>query len=778
MGMQLPEWTRTLFLIASGDGWPEADEDQLWALARQWTALGDTVDALQTRVAEPVRAMRRTDWDGPAVAAFGMARGGLTGQQLSGMAVGSQNVAGFVHQTGVNVQYMKIIVLEELLLLAGQIAHLLAMAGPSFGGSLAAVAGLKALGEYLARAGVTWLNAAIASLAISEGLQLGVDAIGQSVQLALHTRRRWDFALTVDASIVGAVGGMLGPLVDRGLGAPLGMIKGRVGEGLSRVVTNASHEYLTSGTSGAVTGRGWTGTPWDATAGMTEGTVDALGRARRHHGAMPSGAALTMASLPAVDTVGAAPDDRSMTGPAEAPGRPDGPPTGEDHAGRRAAPLAATPAGSSGADHPGGRREPDPPVRRLRIDAAQTETGLAHTVSTSGPQTHRVEVFEVNPDGQVHRVDTTPVAPDAAPLSTVAAGESSRTASASDLAQRREEVMSKLEAANLAGVQGFGVFLDPGAGRVMVHLAAAGDPAVLRGQVEGVIGADVTLTIINATLGPQPAPMVTAPAPGTAAVPGAPVRRLRPEQTLQEQTRQGQVQRDATGSETPGPAGPSNSDAGSANSPDLDALWGDLAEPTKVHDRERDDQGDIRLNPLWYRLSDLPPGVVLSHRGGKWRYVVRADGAIYIGAEKFESMLSDDEWENLVGNMRLAEANRDLTVDELKAALRRQGHPTIAAGFTDTGTAVAAPARVGGGLHWNPDMERWEVNDKSGRYMSTTARPGITEERALPWITNVAARLTEHLGVEIAPVPYRTPDAAAPPVGPQSATVPAAGAIA
>ena len=152
MGMQLPEWTRTLFLIASGDGWPEADEDQLWALARQWTALGDTVGGLQAQVAEPVRAMRRTDWDGPAAAAFGMTRDGLAGQQLSGMTAGSQNVASFVHQTGVNVQYMKIIVLEELLLLAGQIAHLVAMAGPSFGGSLAAVAGLKALGAYLARA--------------------------------------------------------------------------------------------------------------------------------------------------------------------------------------------------------------------------------------------------------------------------------------------------------------------------------------------------------------------------------------------------------------------------------------------------------------------------------------------------------------------------------------------------------------------------------------------------------------------------------------------------
>ena len=44
MGMQLPAWVREMFLVVTGDGWPEADEDALWALARAWATIGDTVD--------------------------------------------------------------------------------------------------------------------------------------------------------------------------------------------------------------------------------------------------------------------------------------------------------------------------------------------------------------------------------------------------------------------------------------------------------------------------------------------------------------------------------------------------------------------------------------------------------------------------------------------------------------------------------------------------------------------------------------------------------------
>ena len=675
MGMQLPEWLRTMFLVSTGDGWPEANEDDLWALAREWMNVSDVIDTLEHQLVAPVRSVRRTDWDGPAAAAFEAAANAVRGQgnsALSGMTQGTRSLSKFIHETGVNVEYMKLIVIDQLLILAAQIAYLISIAPATGGASNAGIPALQATGRFFALAAVRQLAISIAA---GEVIQVGLDAAVQLLQVALRTRNKWNTHLTSSAAITGVVGGVLAPgigtLGNMAAKAVQPVLGKTLTEGLEDIAVNAVQESATSIGTGVGTGQGFISTPWDLTAGATEGAVDAGGRLlRRGRGGV---------------------------------GVPDGP--------------------SVFVDVPG---------EALEFDEVTHSFPFSHSTPADWP----------------------PPQSDANLVTRTSTDRPLATAPAEDTWTLTEQLVVRSQ-----------------------WMEAAPPPPLTEYVVP-----DVThrVEVFEAT---STADQHVGGATISGAVPGVPAQRRRG--TVEDQAEPVVVSQtavdpamEATGRETPGPAGPSNSDAGSANSPDLDALWGDLAEPTKVHDRERDDQGDIRLNPLWYRLSDLPPGVVLSHRGGKWRYVVRADGAIYIGAEKLESMLSDDEWENLVGNMRLAKANRDLTVDELKAALRRQGHPTIAAGFTDTGTAVAAPARVGGALLWNPDTERWEVNDKSGRYMSTTARPGITEERALPWITNVAARLTEHLGVEIAPVPFRTPDAAAPPVGPQSATAPAAGAIA
>ena len=300
MGMQLPEWVRGMFLVVTGDGWPEADEDALWALAREWAGVGNAAAGLQVRMLEPVRGVRRTDWDGPAARAFALAGqgpAGLAGRQVQGLAAGSLRVSDFIYETGVNVQYMKIIVLEELVLLAGQIAHLVAMAVPTGGASLAAVPGLQALGQVFARLAQSRLCAWLLSVAAGEVLQLALDSLAQAVQLAARTRTHWDEALTENAAITGAVGGVLGPVVH-------GAVAGLVGRGaVGQVVGSAVHEFGTSAVTGAVTGQGFVGSPWDVTAGATEGAVDAAGQAvgrRRRHGGSPPVLDVEVAVPPAV----------------------------------------------------------------------------------------------------------------------------------------------------------------------------------------------------------------------------------------------------------------------------------------------------------------------------------------------------------------------------------------------------------------------------------------------------------------------------------------------
>src|SRR5215471_2618439 len=124
MGLELPDWVRTTFLVVTGDGWPEADEDDLWALSHTWTQIGDVIYTLEQRIADPVRAARRTGWHGPTADVFtdaGDAFIGQGGQQLTGLAHGARELADFIYDTGTNVQYMKIVVTGELLILAAQI---------------------------------------------------------------------------------------------------------------------------------------------------------------------------------------------------------------------------------------------------------------------------------------------------------------------------------------------------------------------------------------------------------------------------------------------------------------------------------------------------------------------------------------------------------------------------------------------------------------------------------------------------------------------------------
>ncbi len=315
MGMQLPEWARKMFQITTGDGWPEADEDALWALAREWAAVGGAIGTLQYQLMQPVRGVRRSDWDGPAARAFALAGEAPAGRQLAGLATGSHDVSDFIHQTGVNVQYMKIIVIEELVLLAAQISQLLWLSGATFGASLAGIPGLAALGRMLARLATYRLGMWIMSLVMGEAMQLALDSIAQAAQMAAGTRRHWEKALTANAAITGGVSGVLGPIAQGAAGRLFNpeRVKGALGRdltaGLRQVAGSAAHEYFTSGVTGVVTRQGWTGSPWDLTAGATEGTVEALTQLRHRRGGLPpTGVLRHLEALPHLDTMPQAAD--------------------------------------------------------------------------------------------------------------------------------------------------------------------------------------------------------------------------------------------------------------------------------------------------------------------------------------------------------------------------------------------------------------------------------------------------------------------------------------
>jgi hypothetical protein len=193
--------------------------------------------------------------------------------------------------------------------------------------------------------------------------------------------------------------------------------------------------------------------------------------------------------------------------------------------------------------------------------------------------------------------------------------------------------------------------------------------------------------------------------------------------------------------------------------------FGPLAGPKKVKDSELNDEGQVRVNPLWYRLEDFKPAL-LERTSGVWHYAVDEDGHILIGSEEPLTLIEDGELRKLLEGMQ--SRNPDLTMEELKAALVHQGHPSITVGFTDEGTTRVRPARIAGELAYNKDLARWELNDKSGRYMSFKIRPGLKADVAGLWLRNAADRISEALHVSVTPVLFKNAEPA-----PVPETVPA-----
>jgi hypothetical protein len=186
----------------------------------------------------------------------------------------------------------------------------------------------------------------------------------------------------------------------------------------------------------------------------------------------------------------------------------------------------------------------------------------------------------------------------------------------------------------------------------------------------------------------------------------------------------------------------------------LNHEYGEMLGPKdgKAKDHELADDGSVRINPVWYRLEDFPRQLLTERKEALWHYSVGGKGEISIGTEEMKGVVEAGEWQRLLNAMREKDEYKSLTLDDLQLRLDGQGHPTIAAGFEPLGRAKVSPARVSGELQWNPQSERFEVSDKSGRYMSKKVRPGADGEQSLRWLTTVAQRMGQQWGVEIHPV--------------------------
>lgn len=203
--------------------------------------------------------------------------------------------------------------------------------------------------------------------------------------------------------------------------------------------------------------------------------------------------------------------------------------------------------------------------------------------------------------------------------------------------------------------------------------------------------------------------------------------------------------------------------------PEQDYPYGRPVPPKKTDGREQemDDQGRVRLNPLWTPLEDIPSAFITEGReGAVWHYSVvevereedgekRAESVVMLGSEEILTVLPEAQQKRLLAGMKEAAERRaeehpeegvvKPTQESLDKAINKLGHPTIAAAFTDDGETRVQDAMMSGELHAFPSKDLVVLNDKSGRYMSVKARGEVDPQEVATWGENVRKLFSDHL---------------------------------
>ncbi|MBB5160045.1 WXG100-like domain-containing protein, partial [Saccharopolyspora phatthalungensis] len=227
MSLLVPEEVRRLFQVLTGEDMTDADEDALFAVAERLESGAVAVETLGPVVGEVVGRVRG-GFSGKAADRFAQ-RLAAFGPVLESGGVGLRELAGFVRNLALQVQYLKFVTVGGLLLLVAEVAWAVAMAGPTGGASMAWLAARFAVMRLLL---TRWWGQLFMRLAMSQvvgvGLQVVMDAGAQGVQFALGTREKWDAAMSEMAVGVGSFSGLLA--------VPLSALGNVVGNAIAKVL--------------------------------------------------------------------------------------------------------------------------------------------------------------------------------------------------------------------------------------------------------------------------------------------------------------------------------------------------------------------------------------------------------------------------------------------------------------------------------------------------------------------------------------------------------------
>ncbi|MEV6233745.1 hypothetical protein AB0L88_38385 [Saccharopolyspora shandongensis] len=208
----VPDDVQRLLEVLVGNDWPEGDPDELRAMAAGWREaaehLGDVVDFVNKGAAQVSLALT-----GETAESFRAFIAPFLGDEgyVRQMVLAASGFANALDGMALEIETLRIIIIQLLVILAFDIAALIAAAVVAFGASTALIpvrmaATRTTLTAFLRKA----IIEVLAHVASSVFDQVGVTFFAQFIQICQGKRKSFDGGMLAIAAQNGAVGGAVG----------------------------------------------------------------------------------------------------------------------------------------------------------------------------------------------------------------------------------------------------------------------------------------------------------------------------------------------------------------------------------------------------------------------------------------------------------------------------------------------------------------------------------------------------------------------------------------
>lgn len=209
MTIEIPGAVQWLVPIVVGTNWPEGDEDALRRLSAAWEQVSKAVEQA-TGDGNAAAWTAMTAMHGDAAEAFSRYWERFVSgdeQFLVTVQQAAEQLAAGCDDAALNIEYTKLSIIAALVILAAQIAAMIAAAWATFGASTAGVPIAEAATRITVQIAFREL---IQQIAVNLAINVGVDATIQGLQFATGDRHSWDAGRTVDAGVSGVAAGLAG----------------------------------------------------------------------------------------------------------------------------------------------------------------------------------------------------------------------------------------------------------------------------------------------------------------------------------------------------------------------------------------------------------------------------------------------------------------------------------------------------------------------------------------------------------------------------------------